>query len=255
MASPNLFHFLSESGSYAFVVDQSLLCQRSRFINGLCGQNTSATSHKLPRDFRDIYGAIINYLKDDVIPSGPGPVNGESPEAKQYTELTLLLCYFAECYEIDDLANRSIDALRAHEYQCNRTLRGRHFGEVYTNTRLGSKLRHYCALSTACFISNGEGTDDERGAVDVLLRGIPGFEDDVRAALAIFSEKTKAPKPDCDSPENHFGSCEFHTHHLGDICHVALASIDEGRRIYIGSLPATLMTEDDLIGFFKGYTM
>jgi hypothetical protein len=248
--SSNLFCFLSDfcADADTLVVNRSLLCRHSWFVNKLCEQAPTTTSLKLPRDFRNAYQAIIDYLEDDVVPNGPACV-GSRPEAKQHAELILMLCYFAEFYEMDDLANRSIDALRFHEHQCSRSLVGRHFGEVYTNTRRGSKLRHYCALSTACFLFNGDGTAEEQGTVNILFRGIPGFEDDVRAAQATVREKTRVPRPDCDSPENHFGRCEFHNHRVGDTSEISSA---DGRTIYIGNLPYAT-TEEDLKTFLEGY--
>ena len=65
----------------------------------------------LCRDYRHAYQGIIDYMERDTIPVGPGPVDTDSPLARQYTELILLLDCFAETYEMNDLANRSIDAL------------------------------------------------------------------------------------------------------------------------------------------------
>jgi hypothetical protein len=133
--SSNLFCFLSDFCADALVVNRSLLCRHSRFVNKLCEQAPTTTSLKLPRDFRNAYQAIIDYLENDVVPNGPACV-GSRPEAKQHAELILMLCYFAEFYEMDDLANRSIDALRFHEHQCSRSLVGRHL-ERSTQIREG----------------------------------------------------------------------------------------------------------------------
>ncbi|KAN0111114.1 hypothetical protein V8E51_007501 [Hyaloscypha variabilis] len=67
-------------------------------------------------------------------------------------------------------------------------------------------------------------------------------------------EKVRVQEPDCDSPENQFGTCEFHTHRKGDICHVSLAMIVQGRRLIITNLPIP-MTEDDLMDFVARYSV
>ncbi|KAE9372949.1 hypothetical protein N431DRAFT_439899, partial [Stipitochalara longipes BDJ] len=57
-----------------------------------------------------------------------------------------------------------------------------------------------------------------------LFERIPEFEDDVLAAQASIQEKTREQNPDCDSPQNHFGPCEFHIHSAEEICYASAAS-------------------------------
>jgi len=190
----------------------------------------------------------------DTVPEGPGCVNPDSVDARQFTETILLLCCFAETYEMDDLANRSMDALRLHEHQCSGSLVGRHIEEVYEHSGTSSKLRHYCALRIACFVWNAGNTGKLSASLTDLLYRIPDLEGDVHAAQADLREKVRVQEPDCDSPENQFGTCEFHTHRKGDICHVSLAMIVQGRRLIITNLPIP-MTEDDLMDFVARYSV
>lgn len=237
-----MFYFRSDFSSENLGVDRNLLCQRSPFVNRLCEQDPNKYSLKLPRDFRDAYQSIANYIEKDIVLVGPGKLEPDSREAVEHTDSMPSPCCFAEFYEMDDLANRSMDILRAHEYQCCGTLLGRHFRDTYENTRKGSKLRHYCAVATACFLSNAQDTVEHQAgsaAITNLFRLIPQFEHDVRKAQSNFRENIRAEKVDCNSDDNQFGPCEFHTHRRGGTCHLtgeitkgldALTSLNDGIR-------------------------
>lgn len=185
----------------------------------------------MPRDFRKAHESIVRYLDDGAIPQGPGTTDGESPEAKEYTDLILALCCFADFYQMDDLANRSLDALRTHEFRCGGTLVGRHFQIVYSNTTRSSKIRHYCAVATGSFLSKFEATAEIPKEIPHLFKQFPDFEHDVREAQATFPRDVLAFDPDFESHDNPFGPCEFHTHRPGDICHT------KAREVYLDIAP------------------
>jgi hypothetical protein len=122
-------------------------------------------------------------------------VEPDSPEALHYTELILSLCCFAEYLEIDDLADRCVDALRCHEHACGGSLLGRHLQEVYTHTERKSKLRHFIAVSAADFLKNTQDTVEHqasRAAIFALCKSMPQFERDVGEARSVFGKKLEA---------------------------------------------------------------
>jgi hypothetical protein len=214
-------------------------------MNRICDRDPTFYSFDVPRYFRSAVQNLIKYLEEDIIPAAPGQVEPGSPEALQYTELILSLCCFAEFLEIDDLANRSMDALRCHEYQCGGSLLGQHLQDLYANTKKGSKLRHFIAVSAAYFLCNAQDTVEHRAARAAISRffeSIPQFEHDILEAQSVFSEKLEV------RDEDPFPACEFHTHLPGDICH---ASVAEDCILYIGRLSYPT-TEEDLTTFFNG---
>jgi len=112
-------------------------------------------------------------------------------------------------------------------------------------------LRHYLALSTSCFLSKSGDTTELPGKIAELFERIPDFEEDVHAAQASIQEKTRVQNPDCDSPENHFGPCEFHIHRVDETCY-ARAAFPQSCTVYVGDLPPGT-TEGDLKAFFKDF--
>ena len=232
-------------------LNRALLCRHSRIVRKLLEQRPSATSLQLSRDYYNAFQSIFDYVEQGTVPFAPGCVDPDDVEARRYMDVMLLLCCFAETYEMDDLANRSMDALRSHEYQCQGSLIGRHIEEIYQHTAAGSRLRHYCALRTACFIWNAGDSEKVSASLNDLLHRIPDFGGDVRIAQSTI-RRAQVQTPDCDSPDNHFGVCEFHTHRNGDICHVMLAMFAAGLTLYIGDLTGR-MTEHDLMELFKEY--
>lgn len=188
-------------------------------MNRSCNQDPKLCSLDAPSYFRRAVQSIINYVEEGVIPAAPGQVEPDSPEALQYTELILSLCCFAEYLEIDDLADRSVDALRCHEHACGGSLLGRHLQEVYKHTKNKSKLRHFIAVSAAYFLTNTQDTVEHqasRTAIFKLYKSIPQFERDVGEAQSSFGKKLEVRDTDFDGGV--FPACEFHSHLPGDTC-------------------------------------
>jgi hypothetical protein len=161
-------------------------------------------------------------------------VEPDSPEALHYTELILSLCCFAEYLEIDDLADRCVDALRCHEHACGGSLLGRHLQEVYTHTERKSKLRHFIAVSAADFLKNTQDTVEHqasRAAIFALCKSMPQFERDVGEARSVFGKKLEARDKNLD--QDIFPACEFHSHEPSGNCHTSDVA---GCTLYIGNL-------------------
>jgi hypothetical protein len=79
---------------------------------------------------------------------GPGGhVECLSKEAQVYMQQMLKIYRFAIQYEMEDLAERTIDEIQAHELRCNGYPVMPWIQSVYEFSEPGSTLRLYCAAS------------------------------------------------------------------------------------------------------------
>ncbi|TEY43169.1 hypothetical protein BOTCAL_0376g00010 [Botryotinia calthae] len=186
-------------------------CRRKKQVDGrftlTCAQNKY-----------DAFTCIALYAYHGKIPNAPKEID------PIYTQRLRWIYYVAEEFSLNDLMNKTIDALRVYDFKHKQEIHV-HTEEIYHNTSKGSLLRWYSAASAAWswgretgpatasqrdnrkkFISSGRGNPDifaDFHLVDLFHRDyIRGFDTDWR-----------------DVHDSGLPVCAFHCHSPGETCH------------------------------------
>ncbi|TGO39300.1 hypothetical protein BHYA_0056g00100 [Botrytis hyacinthi] len=186
-------------------------CRRKKQIDGrftlTCAQNKY-----------DAFTCIALYAYHGKVPNAPKDID------PIYTQRLRWIYYVAEEFALNDLMNKTIDALRVYDFKHKQEIHA-HTEEIYHNTSKGSLLRWYSAASAAWswgretgpatasqrdnrkkFISSGRGNPDifaDFHLVDLFHRDyIRGFDTDWR-----------------DVHDSGLPVCAFHCHSPGETCH------------------------------------
>ncbi|KAM0139152.1 hypothetical protein ACHAO1_003024 [Botrytis cinerea] len=186
-------------------------CRRKKQVDGrftlTCAQNKY-----------DAFTCIALYAYHGKIPNAPKEID------PIYTQRLRWIYYVAEEFSLNDLMNKTIDALRVYDFKHKQEIHV-HTEEIYHNTSKGSLLRWYSAASAAWswgretgpatasqrdnrkkFISSGRSNADifaDFHLVDLFHRDyIRGFDTDWR-----------------DVHDSGLPVCAFHCHSPGETCH------------------------------------
>ncbi|KAF7939256.1 uncharacterized protein EAE97_007336 [Botrytis byssoidea] len=186
-------------------------CRRKKQVDGrftlTCAQNKY-----------DAFTCIALYAYHGKVPNPPKDID------PIYTQRLRWIYYVAEEFGLNDLMNKTIDALRVYDFKYKQEIHA-HTEEIYHNTSKGSLLRWYSAASAAWswgretgpatasqrdnrkkFISSGRGNPDifaDFHLVDLFHRDyIRGFDTDWR-----------------DVHDSGLPVCAFHCHSPGETCH------------------------------------
>lgn len=166
----------------------------------------------------DAFACIALYAYHGKVPTPPKDMDSI------YTQRLRWIYYVAEEFALNDLMNKTIDALRVYDLKYKQEIHA-HAEEIYQNTSKGSLLRWYSAASAAWswgretgpatssqrdnrkkFISSGRGNPDifaDFHLVDLFHRDhIRGFDTDWR-----------------DVHDSGLPICAFHCHAPGETCH------------------------------------
>lgn len=186
-------------------------CRRKKQVDGrftlTCAQNKY-----------DAFTCIALYAYHGKVPNAPKDID------PIYTQRLRWIYYVAEEFALNDLMNKTIDALRVYDFKHKQEIHA-YTEEIYHNTSKGSLLRWYSAASAAWswgretgpatasqrdnrkkFISSGRGNPDifaDFHLVDLFHRDyIRGFDTDWR-----------------DVHDSGLPVCAFHCHSPGETCH------------------------------------
>jgi hypothetical protein len=199
------------------------MMDRSRIVREACEKDPEL------RDFNELdvdgiaasFQFVIDYVHDDVVPIGPGGLVGwRSKESDTWCLQMLRLYRFAIQYEMEDLADRTLDELQAHEYRCHGWLRMGWIQDVYQLSKPGSKLRLYCAAElyhAGMRVNNGVVEGPRVASFKTVRDRYPEAVDDLRRIAKVYKRQGKGGKVD---PRNQkaFGICTFHTHPADKVC-------------------------------------
>ncbi|KAF7956161.1 hypothetical protein EAE96_005081 [Botrytis aclada] len=186
-------------------------CRRKKQVDGrftlTCAQNKY-----------DAFTCIALYAYHGKVPNAPKDID------LIYAQRLRWIYYVAEEFALNDLMNKTIDALRAYDFKHKQEIHA-HTEEIYHNTSKGSLLRWYSAASAAWswgretgpatasqrdnrkkFISSGRGNPNifaDFHLVDLFHRDyIRGFDTDWR-----------------DVHDSGLPVCAFHCHSPEETCH------------------------------------
>lgn len=182
-----------------------------------------------------IFQSVVQYVHDDVVPIGPGGVVGwYSKESQTYVQQMLRLYRFAIKYEMEDLADRTIDEIQAHEHRCNGSLRVGWIQEVYQTSEPGSKMRLHFAASLyhpGITMKMGAPRCVRTPQFKTIIRGpFPEAVDDIYRIGKVFERQSESIEGQVDHrDQNAFGTCVFHLHPEGEICHALNPQVLEAR--------------------------
>jgi hypothetical protein len=213
------------------------MMDRSKIIREACEKDPEL------RDFNEldvdgiagIFQFGIDYVHDDVVPIGPGGLVGwRSKESDTWCLQMLRLYRFAIQYEMEDLADRTLDELQAHEYRCHGWLRMDWIRDVYQLSKPGSKLRLYCAAElyhAGMRVYNGVVEGPRVVNFNALVRDrYPGAVDDIRRIAKVYRRQGKGGKVD-PRDQKAFGICTFHTHPTDKVCAAKNAEVVRDRSL------------------------
>jgi hypothetical protein len=187
-----------------------------------------------------IFQTVVNFVHDDILPMGPGGhVECLSKEAQIYMQQMLRLYRFAIQYEMEDLADRTIDEIQAHERRCNGYPVMTWIQNVYNFSEPGSKVRLYCAASlyhSGIRIMRGLTHGCRASEFMSLRNSFPEAVDDIQRMEKVFQrESTWSNGKMVDHRDQEaFGACIFHLHPKGKICHATSPVVREARTFGMG---------------------
>jgi hypothetical protein len=199
------------------------MCWRSKVIREACEKDPTRSAFDVVDvlGFHNIFQSVVQYVHEDVVPIGPGGVVGWfSNEAQRYIEQMLRLYRFAIKYEMEDLADRTMDELQDHEKRCGGRLCISQIQEAYEGSGPGSKMRLYCAVGLYQWMISTKMNSAQRPRCRgfLILRHVfPEIEVDIYRAADMYEQKAMKEKVDYRDRSS-FGSCVFHTHKKGDSC-------------------------------------
>ncbi|KAE9372948.1 hypothetical protein N431DRAFT_340353 [Stipitochalara longipes BDJ] len=211
-----------------FWVRRTSMMSCSRVVRDACQKDPELRDFNEP-DVDDIAGVFLlvrQFVHDDVVPIGPGEVVGcLSREATTYIHQMFRLYRFAIQYKMEELADRTIDEIQAHEFRCRGYLRMQWILDVYKSTPPESKLRLYCAASLyhSGIRSFEREFECHRASNFKMVRDeFPEVVDDIKRMAQVFRDRSTFSdglKIVDHRNQKAFGMCVFHLHPHGKVCH------------------------------------
>jgi len=202
------------------------MCYHSKVIREACEKDPKQSEFEVNDvfGFAKVFQSVVEYVHDDIVPIGPGGVVGWfSKEARLYVDHMMRLYRFALKYQMEDLADRAMDELQAHEHRCGGYLTIAQIYEAYLTSPEDSKLRQYCATSFYQWATTRTIGPEHwplcRGFM-VLREDFPEVENDFHRAAMMHERKGLKQEVDYRDRST-FGTCEFHTHKKRALCSAA----------------------------------
>ncbi|PQE31849.1 Amino acid transporter protein [Rutstroemia sp. NJR-2017a WRK4] len=167
--------------------------------------------------FENAFTILVTYLYKGYVPSGPledGPV--VSTYGRQMRELY----YLAERFEINDLMDKTLDAIQSHDHRHSRDM-CKYIGEIYMNTARDSKLRLYASVSVAWNLGRLSPTNEAKLNLIETFRDRAEILSDILKALVMFQTSIADPSINYRNPSavDGLGPCHFHAHGADVTCH------------------------------------
>ncbi|PMD32257.1 hypothetical protein L207DRAFT_640086 [Hyaloscypha variabilis F] len=212
-----------------FWVRRTMMMYHSKVVREACKKDPELRDFNEPDidGISEVFPVVKQFVHEDVVPIGPGEVVGcLSREATIYIHQMFRLYRFAVQYEMEDLADRTIDEIQSHEFRCRGYLRMQWILDVYKSTQPGSVLRLYCAAS---LYHSGIRTFDRefechRASNFKMVRDeFPEVVDDIKRMAKVFHDRstfTEGFKIVDHRNQKAFGMCVFHLHSESKVCHV-----------------------------------
>ncbi|PQE21993.1 hypothetical protein CJF30_00009990 [Rutstroemia sp. NJR-2017a BBW] len=168
--------------------------------------------------FENAFKILVTYLYKGYVPSGPLE---DGPVVSMYGRQMRELYYLAERFEINDLMDKTLDAIQSHDHRHSRDM-CKYIGEIYMNTVRDSKLRLYAAVSVAWNLGRLSPTSEGKLNLIETFRDRAEILSDILKALAMFQTSIADPSIDYrnSSAVNGLGSCHFHAHGEDVACHL-----------------------------------
>lgn len=197
-----------------------------------------------PNDLHEILPTLIEFGALGDVPAPP--LNCKSAESKYYIRHLCKLYCFAEACRLNDLANKTIDKIRAHEdSRGSKRLKPVDFiPDVYNRTSKGSQLRRYFASRAALIRATKWDTlqgIERRESIHMLCKALKAFRKDEEKIFNTITENGELQNTAdlVEAGATLFGGCHFHAHPDGDDCTTQKehANGDEdGMRSYVSSI-------------------
>ncbi|KAM3080839.1 hypothetical protein ACMFMG_004795 [Clarireedia jacksonii] len=167
--------------------------------------------------FENAFTILVTYLYKGYVPCGPVQ---DGPAASTYGRQMRELYYLAERFEINDLMDKTLDAIQAHDHQHSRDM-CEHIGEIYMNTARDSKLRLYGATSVAWNFGRMGSPGEAKLELIETFRDDAEILSDILKALVMFQTSIANPSIDyrVQSAVDGLKPCHFHSHAEGSTCH------------------------------------
>jgi BTB/POZ domain len=211
----------------AFTIHKKLFCDRSDFFskafNG--GFQEAGGMMYLPDDEVKGFEGIVNFIYRDSLPPfrvTNGPDDGRESHRFELDTLYPLFC-LAEKYCMNELANRTMDAVQDFGWERDLIPGSKSLEFIYNNTHDESKLRLYGTLTRLYRRALDEERKKDVDKLAALARQLPDFAADY--VTLQFEHRARLRHGSVADPQirggpKGFGRCFFHTHAKGEICHL-----------------------------------
>jgi hypothetical protein len=200
-----------------FTVHKKLLCDRCKFFSTAFKSGfheTKTGAMNLPEDYPNTVASLIDFLYRGTLP--------KTPQTSNYRPI-LRLYFLAEKLCMPALTNILMDRIQyLHRTRNEAGFVDENIKKIYDNTRVGSKLRLYCAVCVVCSVAKRERSDEWAAEKEEMFLGDhPEFFLDFFNAQRKYGKKVMFGNvhPSHVRGEKGFGPCEFHDHDDGEICH------------------------------------
>jgi hypothetical protein len=201
----------------AFKIHKKLLCEQSDYFSKAFNGRFQEANGEMycPEDNPTAFSYFVNYVYWNVLPKLPPKDATDKYEYDYYCGLSGLF-FLAEKLCMNELGNKTMDAIQDHQRIYERFISCKGLVDIYRDTHENSKLRAFGLLSYTKNQMNQTNSKKDLAKAEEMLSSVPEIAKD----FFLFQLKhTKLLDPDVRSIKG-YGKCFFHTHAEGETCHL-----------------------------------